>query len=87
MDFGIHIGTRGCLTSRDNIMAVAQRAEALGYAYLGVADHLVVPVQTQRALSRTPTDGIWPGADRPANASTASRRWRSSPAARSASSC
>ncbi len=46
MDFGIHIGTRGCLTSRENIMAVAQRAEALGYAYLGVADHLIVPMQT-----------------------------------------
>ncbi len=46
MDFGIHIGTRGCLTSRENVMAVAQRAEALGYAYLGVSDHLIVPVQT-----------------------------------------
>ena len=51
MDFGIHIGTRGCLTSRENVMAVAQRAEALGYAYLGVADHLIVPVQTDSALS------------------------------------
>ena len=23
MDFGIHIGTRGCLTTRENIMAMA----------------------------------------------------------------
>ena len=44
MDFGIHIGTRGCLTSRENIMAVAQRAEALGYTHFGVADHLIVPM-------------------------------------------
>ena len=54
MDFGIHIGTRGCLTSRENVMAVAQRAEALGYAYLGVSDHLIVPVQSDSALSHTP---------------------------------
>ena len=47
MDFGIHIGTRGCLTSRENVMAVAQCAEALGYAYLGVSDHLIVPVRSE----------------------------------------
>ena len=61
MDFGIHFGTRGCLASRDNIMALAQRAEALGYAYLGVADHLVVPVQSGVRYPYT-ADGIWPGA-------------------------
>ena len=61
MDFGIHIGTRGCLASRETIMAVAQRAEALGYAYLGVSDHLIVPVQTGVRYPYT-ADGIWPGA-------------------------
>jgi len=61
MDFGIHLGTRGCLASRDNIIALAQRAEALGYAYLGVADHLVVPVQSGVRYAYT-ADGIWPGA-------------------------
>src|SRR5580700_33475 len=61
MDFGIHFGTRGCLASRDNIIALAQRAEALGYAYLGVADHLVVPVQSDVRYAYT-ADGIWPGA-------------------------
>ena len=39
MDFGIHIGTRGCLTTRENIMAMASDAEASGYAIIGVADH------------------------------------------------
>ncbi len=62
MDFGIHIGTRGCLTSRENVMAVAQHAEALGYAYLGVSDHLVVPVQSYVRYAYT-ADGRWPGAD------------------------
>ncbi len=42
-------------------MAVAQRAEALGYAYLGVADHLIVPVHTDIRYPYT-ADGIWPGA-------------------------
>ena len=62
MDFGIHIGTRGCLTSRENVMAVAQCAEALGYAYLGVSDHLIVPVQSAVRYQYT-ADGRWPGAD------------------------
>src|ERR1700684_3181217 len=61
MDFGIHFGTRGCLASRDNIITLGQRAEALGFAYLGVADHLVVPVQSDVRYPYT-ADGIWPGA-------------------------
>jgi len=61
VDFGIHIGTRGCLTSREAIMAVAQCAEALGYAYIGVADHLIVPLRTDIRYPYT-ADGIWPGA-------------------------
>jgi probable F420-dependent oxidoreductase len=61
MQYGIHIGTRGCLTSRENVMAVAQRAEALGYTHLGVADHLIVPTQTGIRYPYT-ADGIWPGA-------------------------
>src|ERR1700733_15764091 len=42
-------------------MAVARRAEGLGYAYLGVADHLLVPVHTDIRYAYT-VDGIWPGA-------------------------
>jgi probable F420-dependent oxidoreductase len=61
MDFGIHFGTRGCLASRDNVMKLAQRAEALGYGYLGVADHLIVPTRTEMRYAYT-ADGIWPGA-------------------------
>ncbi len=60
MDFGIHFGTRGCLASRENIMALGQRAEALGYAYLGVADHLIVPDHSSVRYPYT-ADGVWPG--------------------------
>ena len=62
LDFGIHIGTRGCCTSRENLMAVARRAEALGYAYLGVADHLIVPAKHGDRYAYT-ADGVWPGSD------------------------
>lgn len=61
MDFGLHIGTRGCLTTRENVMAMASSAEAAGYAIIGVADHLIVPVQTGVRYPYT-ADGIWPGA-------------------------
>ncbi|HBK08961.1 MAG TPA: hypothetical protein DDZ81_24410 [Acetobacteraceae bacterium] len=61
MDFGLHIGTRGCLTTRENIMAMASSAEAGGYAIIGVADHLIVPVQTGVRYPYT-ADGVWPGA-------------------------
>jgi probable F420-dependent oxidoreductase len=61
MDFGIHIGTRGCLTTRENIMAMAINAETNGYAIIGVADHLIVPVHTDVRYPYT-ADGVWPGA-------------------------
>ncbi len=62
MDFGLHIGTRGCMVSRENLVAMATQAEAQGYATLGVADHLVVPVQTGVRYAYTDS-GVWPGAD------------------------
>ncbi len=64
MDFGIHIGTRGCLTTRDNIMAVASGAEASGYAIIGVADHLIVPVQTDVRYPYTADGDLARRADR-----------------------
>ena len=46
MEFGIHIGTRACVVTRENIIKVAIDAEVNGYGILGVADHLIVPVKT-----------------------------------------
>jgi probable F420-dependent oxidoreductase len=62
VDFGLHFGTRGCLASRDNILTMAQQAEAQGYAIVGVADHLIVPTQTAVRYAYTDS-GVWPGAD------------------------
>ena len=61
MDFGLHIGTRGCLTTRDNVMAVAMQAEAAGYGIIGVSDHLVMPAEIGTPYAYT-SDGIHPAA-------------------------
>jgi probable F420-dependent oxidoreductase len=61
VEFGIHIGIRGCMVTRENVMGLATRGEALGYGILGIADHLIVPVHTDVRYPYT-ADGIWPGA-------------------------
>ena len=60
MDFGLTIPSRGPLANRECVQAMAQRAEALGFAHLAVPDHIVVP----RAIgSRYPyaASGAFPG--------------------------
>jgi probable F420-dependent oxidoreductase len=61
VDFGIHIGTRGCLADRDNMMRVAGDAEANGYAIIGVNDHLIMPAEPDGTYPYTAT-GIHPAA-------------------------
>ena len=61
MEFGLGIPTRGPLATRERIEAIATRAEALGFSWLAVSDHLIVP----RAIaSRYPysDSGAFPGA-------------------------
>ncbi|HEY6431472.1 MAG TPA: LLM class F420-dependent oxidoreductase [Acetobacteraceae bacterium] len=60
MDFGIHIRAQGWLTQRDSLIAVAHRAEVLGFAFIGVVDHLVLPRDVATRYPYT-EDGIWPG--------------------------
>lgn len=43
MDFGFSIPTRGPLASKDSIRKIAKRGEELGYRYLCVSDHIVIP--------------------------------------------
>lgn len=61
MRFGIHVGTRGCLTSGANLMACAQRAEALGYDIIGIPDRLILPSDVGTRYPYT-DDGVWVGA-------------------------
>jgi probable F420-dependent oxidoreductase len=46
MDFGLTFGHRGATGNPDGIAARAQQADKLGFAYLGMPDHIVFPRQT-----------------------------------------
>ncbi|MBI4081493.1 MAG: TIGR03619 family F420-dependent LLM class oxidoreductase [Candidatus Lambdaproteobacteria bacterium] len=43
LEFGVSIENRGPLCNPENIARVAQGAEALGYAFVTVSDHVVLP--------------------------------------------
>lgn len=43
MDYGFSIPTRGSLANRDSVAALAKRGEELGFAYLAIPDHVVIP--------------------------------------------
>jgi probable F420-dependent oxidoreductase len=43
MDFGVATSTRGALGNRKGYLSVAERAERLGYGFISVNDHIVVP--------------------------------------------
>ena len=61
MDFGFHIGARGPGGSPDGLRAIARHCETLGFAYLGVSDHVVF---ARNVESHYPYNeaGVWPGA-------------------------
>ena len=61
MDFGVATSTRGECGTRTGYMAVAEAAERLGFGFIGVNDHVIVP----RAIgSKYPysADHKWAGA-------------------------
>ena len=61
MDFGFGVPTRGPLATSDGICRVAAHGEALGYDYVYVNDHIVVPgyINSHYPYSQS---GDWPGA-------------------------
>ena len=61
MDFGFSIPGRGPLATREGIRALASRGEELGFACLGVPDHIVVPRKIDSRYPYSPT-GSFPGA-------------------------
>jgi probable F420-dependent oxidoreductase len=60
MEIGIATNSRGECSTRQGYGAVARRAEQLGFSFIGVNDHLVVP---RDVGSRYPysEDGLWAG--------------------------
>ncbi len=61
MEYGLGIPTRGPLAERSSIEAIARKAEDLGFSWLSVSDHLIVPRSID---SRYPysASGTFPGA-------------------------
>jgi probable F420-dependent oxidoreductase len=43
MNFGFSIPTRGPLATREGVLALAGRGEDLGFAYVALPDHIVIP--------------------------------------------
>ncbi len=61
MDFGVNLMTRGITGNAEGLLAMARRAEALGFAHVTANDHLVVPNAIASRYPYTET-GEWPGA-------------------------
>ena len=61
MDFGFSIPGRGPLATREGIRVLASRGEELGFACLGVPDHIVVPRNIDSRYPYSST-GSFPGA-------------------------
>jgi probable F420-dependent oxidoreductase len=45
MDFGISLPTRGPLATKADIETLVRKAEALGFAYVTISDHILIPRQ------------------------------------------
>jgi probable F420-dependent oxidoreductase len=60
MDFGLHLPASSAAVTAEELIDFAQRAEALGFYYITVADHLVVPREISIPYPYT-VDGKYPG--------------------------
>ncbi len=47
MDFGLNIGPRGAAGTPDGLLALATKAEQMGFAYVGIPDHIVFPKSSE----------------------------------------
>ena len=62
MDFGLHLGTRGAAAKANGLRALAQHADKLGFAYLGISDHIIIAHEIDPKYPYS-EDGDWPGLD------------------------
>jgi len=47
MNFGFNIPSRGALATREAMLALAGRGEALGFAHVALPDHIVIPTRIE----------------------------------------
>jgi alkanesulfonate monooxygenase SsuD/methylene tetrahydromethanopterin reductase-like flavin-dependent oxidoreductase (luciferase family) len=60
IQIGLHTLMRGPMASREGTMTVARTAERLGFAHIGINDHVVVPSDIASRYPYT-QHGEWPG--------------------------
>ena len=61
MEFGVALPGRGPMASPDQVLRIAARADALGYASIFVTDHVVLPASMARSIYPYSTTGQLPG--------------------------
>ena len=43
MKYGFGVPTRGPLATPDSLVSIAQHGEELGFDFVGVSDHIIIP--------------------------------------------
>ena len=61
MEFGISLPGRGPLAKPDQVLRIAAKADALGYASIFVTDHVVLPASMARSVCPYSATGQLPG--------------------------
>ena len=61
MEFGVALPGRGPMASPDQVLKIAAKADALGYASIFVTDHVVLPASMARSVYPYSTTGQLPG--------------------------
>ncbi len=59
MDFGFYVPTRGPLSTPDNMKALVAKGEELGFGYIAISDHVVVPRSVESTYPYS-DGGDWP---------------------------
>ena len=61
MEFGVSLPGRGPLANPDQVLKIAAKADALGYASIFVTDHVVLPASMARSVYPYSATGQLPG--------------------------
>jgi alkanesulfonate monooxygenase SsuD/methylene tetrahydromethanopterin reductase-like flavin-dependent oxidoreductase (luciferase family) len=61
VEFGVALPGRGPMASPDQVLKIAAKADALGYASIFVTDHVVLPASMARSVYPYSTTGQLPG--------------------------
>ena len=59
MEFGFYVPTRGPLSAPENMTALATKGEELGFGYMAITDHVVVPRSVESTYPYS-DGGDWP---------------------------